>query len=329
MALPRDMLQHLKSSLAGDVRLEEPMFRHTTYRVGGPAAAYVVCDTLSDLSRTIDVVVSEEIPYAVLGRGSNVLVSDAGYDGVVVVLGREFRRHRFEDDRIEAGAGCVLGTLVQDAFAKGLSGLEFAVGIPGTLGGALVMNAGTRDEWIGSRVESVTLHVPGSGLARLRGSEVGWGYRRSGLGVQGVVVEAVIAAKRGDREAIQRVMEANFRRRKRTQPVGAPSAGSVFVNPANVSAGRLIESAGLKGASVGGARVSDVHANFIVNAGSAHARDIVELMRLMREAVEEKYGIQLTPEIRFLGEFERSEEGAAGSGADAEGTEPAEHSSEA
>lgn len=165
------------------------------------------------------------------------------------------------------------------------------------------MNAGSRDEWIGAVVESVTLFTQDQGLVRLRGPEIAWGYRTSGLAGRGVIVEAVLRLVVGDVDQIRRTMEASLRRRRRTQPLSTPSAGSVFVNPEGDSAGRLIESAGLKGARIGGAMVSDVHANFIVNAGGATASDVIGLVRLIRDRVEEAYGIQLTPEVRFLGEF--------------------------
>jgi len=192
---------------------------------------------------------------------------------------------------------------VQDAFKQGLSGLEFAVGIPGTVGGAVAMNAGSRDDWIGSIVETVTLFVPGRGLVGVRGPEVPWGYRRSGLSAQGIIVETVLRVTQSDQVDIRRSMEASLRRRKRSQPLNMASAGSVFVNPDNDSAGRLIEAAGLKGHRIGGALVSDVHANFIVNAGGATARDVIELIQLIGRTVKDDYGIELRPEIRFLGSF--------------------------
>jgi UDP-N-acetylmuramate dehydrogenase len=200
----------------------------------------------------------------------------------------------------------ILAAAVRDAFSEGRTGLEFAVGIPGTVGGALAMNAGSREEWIGSIVESVTLFVPGEGLVGVRGPEIAWGYRTSGLQGRGIIVEAVLRLVEGDADLIRRSMEASLRRRKRTQPLSMPSAGSVFVNPEGDSAGRLIEASGLKGARVGGAEVSEVHANFIVNAGGATATDVVTLVRLIRDTVKEAHGIELTPEVRFLGQFNGS-----------------------
>jgi UDP-N-acetylmuramate dehydrogenase len=294
----------LRGVMSGAVREREPMARHTSYRIGGPAALYLECDTVADLAAATSALAEEHAEWTVLGKGSNVLVADSGYDGAVLVLGRDFKRHSIQGDELRTGAGVILGAVAQDAFQAGLSGLEFAVGIPGTVGGALAMNAGTRDEWIGAIVESVTLFVPGSGLVGVRGPEVAWRYRGTDLPSRGIVVEAALRVVESDAVQIRRAMEASLRRRKRSQPLGMPSAGSVFVNPEGDSAGRLIESTGLKGARIGGAQVSEVHANFIVNTGGASACDVVELIALVHDAVRELHGIELRPEIRFLGSFE-------------------------
>ncbi len=294
----------LSERLSGPVRRDEPLSRHTSFRIGGPAALFAECDSLGDLSAALSVAADEGIPWAVLGKGSNVLASDAGFDGLVVVLGREFKRYAIEGEHLRCGAGVVLGVVVQEAFRRGLTGLEFAVGVPGTVGGAVAMNAGSRDRWIGEIVESLTVVSADRGLFRVRGDEVAWGYRHAGIPRGGVVVETSLGLREGDLEAIRRTMEASLRRRKRTQPLGVPSAGSTFVNPEGDSAGRLIEAAGLKGTSVGGAAVSEVHANFIVNTGGATAADVLELVRIIRHTVREAHGIELEPEIRFLGSFE-------------------------
>ena len=298
--------ERLRAALAGSVRRDEQMGRHTTFRIGGPAALFVECATVADLTTTTTILAEECVDWRLLGKGSNVLVSDAGYPGAVLVLGRDFKRHVLEGDHLRTGAGVVLAALVRDAFSEGRTGLEFAVGIPGTVGGALAMNAGSRDEWIGSIVESVTLFVPGSGLVGVRGPEIAWGYRTSGLQSRGIIVESVLRLLEGDLDQIRRTMEASLRRRKRTQPLSTPNAGSVFMNPEGDSAGRLIESAGLMGTRVGGAVVSDVHANFIVNAGGATSVDVLALVRLVRDTVKEAYGIELAPEVRFLGSFDES-----------------------
>ena len=299
----KETASRLRQAMSGVVREREPMTRHTTYRIGGPAKLFLECDTVADLACATAILADEGFEWIVLGKGSNILVSDSGYHGAVLVLGKGFKRHAIEGEQLRTGAGVILGAVVQDAFKAGLSGLEFAVGIPGTVGGALVMNAGSRDEWIGSIVESVTLFVPGEGLVGVRGPEVAWEYRGTDLPSRGIVVEAVLRVTESDAVHMRRSMEASLRRRKRSQPLSMPSAGSVFVNPQGDSAGRLIETAGLKGAQIGGALISDVHANFIVNTGGATAADVVELIQTVRDAVKELHGIELRPEIRFLGSF--------------------------
>lgn len=296
----------LKDALDGEVRIGEPMARHTTFRIGGPAALYAVLDTLHDVSAATAILEQEEVPWTIVGKGSNLLVADAGYAGAVLVLGREFKRHIVEGTTLRAGAGVVLAHLVQDAFSRGIAGLAWAVGIPGTLGGALAMNAGTRDGWIGQVVETVTLYTPGEGLRLIHGREVAWEYRRSGLAGRGIILEATLALREGDPAWIRAEMERNLKSRKSSQPIGVASAGSVFVNPEHDSAGRLIEGAGLKGVHVGGARVSDVHANFIVNDGNATASDVLGLIRIVQTSVRERSGVDLRPEIRFLGSFEEA-----------------------
>jgi len=293
----------LVRAIGGGVTRDVPMAKHTTFGIGGPADMLVVCDSTADVAETMTILIDEHIPYTVVGKGSNLLVSDEGYRGAVIVLGKQFKKHVRDGDRLEAGAACILAYLVQDAYAQGLGGLEFAVGIPGTVGGALAMNAGSRDEWIGAVTESVTLYVPGEGLLRVRGPEVTWGYRTSGLRERGIILECVLRLRPEDPERIRNVMEASLARRKRSQPMGTRSAGSVFVNPEGDSAGRLIEAAGLKGMRLGGARVSDVHANFIVNDGGATAVDVLGLVGKIQMVVKDTYGIDLRPEIRFLGEL--------------------------
>ncbi len=293
----------LARNVSGEVRRNEPMAKHTSFRIGGPADVYVVCETTADVAETLAVLTEEHVPYTTLGKGTNLLVSDEGYRGAVVVLGKQFKKHLRDGNRLEAGAACILAYVVQDALAQGLGGMEFAVGIPGTVGGALAMNAGSREQWIGAMTESVTLFVPGDGLVRVRGDEIRWAYRTSGLRERGVILESVLRLSPADPVQIRSEMEASLSRRRQTQPIGVASAGSVFVNPEGDSAGRLIESAGLKGMRLGGACVSNVHANFIVNDGGATAADVLGLVGKIQMTVKDTYGIDLKPEIRFLGEL--------------------------
>jgi UDP-N-acetylmuramate dehydrogenase len=297
-------LARLRASLTGDVRADESMAKHTTFRVGGPAAILAQLDTLTDVKTAVEVLADEGVDWIVVGKGSNLLVADSGYDGAVLVLGREFKRHRYEAGILSVGAATTLAVLVQDAFHNGYVGLAWAVGIPGTLGGALAMNAGTRAGSVGETVETVTVFVPGQGLALLRGSEIAWAYRSSGLAGRGIILEAALRVSESDPARVRAELERYLKERKATQPLGAPSAGSVFTNPEGDSAGRLIEAAGLKGLRRGGAQVSNKHANFIVNSGSATACDIVGLIRKVQMTVRDTHGVDLKPEIRFLGRFE-------------------------
>lgn len=291
------------SRFDGEVYPGEPMARHTTYRIGGPARYLVRADSVGALRRVAECAEECGVPWVVVGRGSNLLVADEGYPGVVITLGRDFRTLRFDEEnaRFLAGAGVPLSSVVQEAFKRSLAGLEFAVGTPGTLGGALRMNAGSRDEWLGSRVVSVTTFSAREGMVRRAGSEVAWGYRTSSFSPDEVLVECELAVEPADPFFIRGKMEASLSRRKKTQPLDKPSCGSVFKNPEGDSAGRLIEAVGMKGAQVGGAQVSEKHANFIVNAGGAKASDVMELIRTIQRKVKEAYGIELSPEVRFLG----------------------------
>lgn len=287
----------------GDVYPNEPMSRHTMYRIGGPARFYVQVASVGALKRVVEACERTGMPWTATGRGSNLLVADEGYPGVVIALGRDFRTCRYDEEtrRFCVGAGVPLSSVVQEAFRRSLAGLEFAVGTPGTVGGALRMNAGTREEWIGSRVASVTTLSPGAGLVRRAGEEIEWGYRQSSFRPDEVIVECELSVEPADPFYLRGKMEASHARRKKTQPLTNPSCGSVFRNPEGGSAGELVEGCGLKGCRIGGAQVSEVHANFIVNTGDATARDVMDLIELAQAKVYETYGIELQPEVRFLG----------------------------
>lgn len=287
----------------GRVLRDEPMSKHTTYRIGGPARYFVEVESLDALSKTLRECARLSIPWTAVGQGSNLLVADGGFEGAVVVLKGEFKRWSFDEAsvRFSVGAALPLARIVQEAYHLGVSGLEFAVGTPGTIGGALRMNAGNRTEWIGSRVASVTTFGLHGGLRRRYPEDISWAYRRSSLPDDEVVVECELACERGQAYRIQQRMEDVLAQRKKSQPMGLPSCGSVFRNPEGESAGDLIERAGLKGERVGGAQVSEIHANFIVNTGGATAADVAALMKRARDEVMRRDGIELRPEVRFLG----------------------------
>lgn len=292
----------LSGAVDAEVLRGERLSRRTTLRVGGPASLFVTAHDYAALRRTIEVLDRERVEWVVLGRGSNVLASDEGFDGCVVKLGREFSRVSVgEGGLVSAGAGAPLSSLVSQTLKKGLSGLECCVGIPGSVGGAVSMDAGSRHEWIGSRVSDVVTLRPGVGLRRYEGSEVEWGYRWCSLPAGEVILEASLRLDPSTREEVSAEMERRLASRRSTQPMGQPSCGSVFKNPGTRSAGALIDSCGLKGYAVGGARVSDLHANFIVNAGGATATDVARVMAHLRECVVQRHGIELEPEVKCLG----------------------------
>lgn len=291
------------SAFDGEVFANEPMAKHTSYRIGGPARFFVRADSISSLSEVVACCAASGVPYFLAGRGTNLLVSDEGYDGIVITLGRDFRNFAADRDSglLVAGAGTLLSAIVQEALRQSLTGMEFAVGTPGSVGGALRMNAGTKDDWIGSRVRSVTTLKPDGRLVKLFGEDVEWGYRTTSFGPKDILLECELSLAQGDSFFIRGKMEGNLARRKKSQPMGLPSCGSVFKNPAGHSAAKLIDESGLKGLACGGAQISEKHANFIVNKGGAAAVDVVWLINTAKRKVEEAYGIKLAPEVKFLG----------------------------
>ena len=282
---------------------DERLARHTSYRIGGKASLFITCHSYHSLRRTVEVLGREQVPWVIIGKGSNLLVADDGYPGAVISLGREFSRFVLADDgvTITAGAGAMLARLVNEALSRELSGLEFAVGIPGTVGGAISMNAGSRDEWIGALVQDVLTYKAGEGIRHYGRDDVTWGYRTNTLPRDEIVLEATLRLAPGNKADIRTKMERSLARRRRTQPIGSASCGSVFRNPPDMSVGKMVEDCGLKGFSIGGAEVSMIHANFIVNKGTASADDVAAVIRHVHGKVKETYGVELQPEVKFLG----------------------------
>ena len=293
----------LGQDFQGFILQNEPMSRHTSYRIGGPARYFIQADSLRALQDATDACRAAGVPWIAVGRGSNLLVADAGFDGAVITLGSGFASCSYDPQTqvFTVGAGCRLSHVVRQAHALGRSGFEFAVGTPGTVGGALRMNAGTSREYLGSRVKSVTTLRPGEGLKRYTPRDITWGYRETSLPYDEIVLECELSTLDGDPDAIRARMDAALSRRRKTQPLTLPSCGSVFRNPERESVGRLIENVGLKGAWCGGAQISELHANFIVNHGGAKASEVLSLIHAAHDAVLERYGIDLVPEVRFLG----------------------------
>jgi UDP-N-acetylmuramate dehydrogenase len=298
------------TNLRGEVREREPLAGHTSFRIGGPADALVLPADRRDLIALLLQVRQQGLPFVILGGGTNMLVRDGGYRGVVISLKRmaavttvrEYRSVGGTFAVVLAEAGAALAGLLRYTVERGWSGLEFAAGIPGTVGGAVCMNAGTAQGEIGDVIDTVTLLSPRGELIVHHQDELGFGYRTTNIPPGHVVLDAKLILRHGEREQIQaRVKELIAQRRER-QPWGLASAGSVFKNPFDESAGKLIETAGLKGASVGRAQVSEKHANFIVNLGGAAAADVLKLMEIVQERVLEMHKVRLEPEIKIIGE---------------------------
>lgn len=284
-----------------DVEKDASLARCTTYRIGGPTSLLVTAHSYEALSRALRVLRAEDVPWVVLGRGSNVLASDEGYNGCVLRLGRGFARMQVDEALVTAGAALMLPKLVNETLTRGLSGLECCAGIPGTVGGALAMDAGSRHEWIGRCVRDVVCLDPERGLVRHFGSDIEWGYRHTSLPASQIILEATFELTPSTREAVSAEMNRRTIRRRVSQPVGKACCGSVFRNPPDRSVGKMLEDCGLKGRREGQACVSDVHANFVINEGGAKARDVIALMGSMHDAVLERFGVDLVPEVKLLG----------------------------
>jgi len=283
------------------VRERELLSLHPTCGVGGPCDLMAWVSTPEALREVLGLARSEGLPTFVLGKGSNILVRDEGISGMVLRLVDQLALIEVAGRRITAGAGANLGEVVSRATSAGIGGLEFLAGIPGTVGGAAVANAGARDVWFGHRLVELRLLDDALRERRCKPDQLGFGYRTSGVLSGWVVVEAVLEGHASTVEQARREVEAYLERRRQTQPVGERSAGCIFRNPLGDSAGRLIQLAGLKGFAVGGAQVSPVHANFIVNTGGATAREILELAELVRSKVKQAHGVDLEMEISTVG----------------------------
>ncbi len=284
------------------VRRSEPLSLHTTFRIGGPAAYWIEVPDPEALSAVTALCREKGVPCTVLGGGSNVLAADAGFPGAVIHLNGSFRSVEVSGSCIRAGGGASLRQVSETACRRALSGFEWATGIPGTVGGALAGNAGTQSGEAGDLVSSVTLRATNGETAVLSPDECGFAYRSAALSEEGVIAAVEFSLTESDSRRIRTAMNAITTSRRARQPLSQPSAGCVFRNPpAGGGAGALIDRAGLKGASVGDAAVSEVHANFIVNRGNARAADVLELIRLVRLRVARMSGVALELEIRTLG----------------------------
>lgn len=285
----------------------EPMSMHTTFRIGGPARYFAVVNSEEDLIKTIKLVREENQEYFVLGNGSNILVSDKGFDGVVLQLSGEFDTIHLSGNNIIAGSGLLLSQVAKTALDNSLTGLEFASGIPGTIGGAIVMNAGAYGSEMKDVVKAVRilwLEPDEPTIETLTLDDLKLSYRHSILKERkGIVLDVKLTLKPGSKEEIKSIMDDLAAKRREKQPLEYPSAGSTFKRPEGYFAAKLIEDAGLKGYKVGTAMVSDKHAGFVVNTGGAKAAEVKQVMDHVVHTVNQSTGITLEPEVILLGEF--------------------------
>lgn len=294
----------LNNVIAKDsILIDEPMSRHTTFRVGGPADFFVTPKAKEEVRDVIRICKEAGMPYYIIGNGSNLLVSDAGYRGVIVQIYKEMNEVKVEGDLVKAQAGALLSGIAAKALGAELSGFEFASGIPGTIGGACVMNAGAYGGEMKDVLESVTVLTDEGKIIELSRNELELGYRTSVIAKEGyIVLGAVLKLERGDGEKIKTYMDELKEKRVTKQPLEYPSAGSTFKRPEGYFAGKLIEDAGLRGFQVGGAQVSEKHCGFVINRDHATAADIMELMRQVQIRVKENSGVSLEPEVKRLGD---------------------------
>lgn len=291
----------IAQEIRGTILRDEPMARHTSLRVGGPADWFVAPVDMDDLQRLLALLGEYDIPFLTVGGGYNLLVRDGGIRGCVISLERFDQLERVGDCLVHAGAGAENSTLVRFCRDQGLTGLEFLVGIPGRLGGALAMNAGAGNGEITDTLENLVSLI-GRTLRKRRKSELVFGYRFLHLEPGEIIISADFRLAEADPDEIRGSMESFLEKRRATQQVGHANAGSFFKNPPECPAWRFIDGAGLRGKRIGGAEVSTVHANFLVNRGGASAADFLALAALVKEKVREQSGVELQEEVRIVGE---------------------------
>jgi UDP-N-acetylmuramate dehydrogenase len=296
----------LRAASGDRVRTNVSMAALTTFRVGGPAALYLEPEQDADLIAAADAMAESGIPVVIVGKGSNLLASDLGFPGLVLRLGRTYRWAARDGGRLSAGGAMTLPALSGIAMQHGLSGLEFGVAIPATVGGAVRMNAGAHERAMSDVIEEIEVFLLEAGRpTAIRAADAGFAYRSSGLPTDGVITRITTTLVPADRQEIRGRMDEAREWRRATQPLAEPNCGSVFKNPPGDHAARLIEASGAKGRRVGGAVVSAKHANFIVAEAGSRAADVAELIRQVRAIVLETAGVDLEPEVHLVGEFDR------------------------
>jgi len=294
-------METLNTITKGSFLKDEAMAKHTSYRIGGPANAYITPRDKDDLSQILQFANQHGIATYCVGSGSNLLVADEGIDGLVITLGKSLKRLKITGATVFAESGVMLGKMVKECISRNLSGVESMVGVPGTLGGALVMNAGAFGGEISNYLKHVTVMEMDGQEKQYQPGDISFSYRHSTFPDDEIVISAEFELIQSDKETVQEKRAVASGGRKATQPLKFRSAGSVFKNPKEGAAGYYIDQAGLKGTKVGDAEISPIHANFFVNHGKAKASDVVALIRLARETVHDKFGIMLDLEVKPLG----------------------------
>ncbi|MBM7603423.1 UDP-N-acetylmuramate dehydrogenase [Metabacillus crassostreae] len=297
------LLMQLKDANIGKVLENEPLAKHTTIRIGGPADILIEPSNSENLKKALEIIKSNGAKWRAIGRGSNLLVADKGIEGVVIKLGNGLDDLKIDGDMLTVGGGYSIIKLATIISKKGLAGLEFASGIPGSIGGAVYMNAGAHGSDMSKIVNKALVLFEDGQLTWLTNEELEFSYRTSVLQEKrpGICIEAVLQLQQGKKEDIVAIMQKNKDYRRDTQPWNFPCAGSIFRNPLPNYAGQLVEEAGLKGYQIGGAKISDMHGNFIVNAGEATAQDVLDLIDFVKKSIFDKYGIKMETEVEIIG----------------------------
>ena len=292
------------SAIAQDIAFDEPMSRHTTFRIGGNADAFVNASSSQEIVSVITYCDEHRIPYMFMGNGSNMLVGDGGIRGVVISIGANMSKIQVVDNMIYAQAGALMSKVAAAALNAELTGFETLSGIPGTIGGGVFMNAGAYGGEIKNVLKNVTYIAKNSNIVTRDASDLELGYRSSRFSKKGgIIVKCCFELERGNKDEIAAAMKDYAQRRSDKQPLSFPSAGSTFKRPEGHFAGKLIQDAGLMGYSIGGAQVSDKHAGFIINTGGATAKDVLDLMEHVKKVVFDNSGVMLEPEVRLIGEM--------------------------
>lgn len=298
------LIKDLTAAAHGKIKAREPLAPYTSYRIGGPTPLMVFPDSESEIADILKIVHRADQPLLVIGKGSNLLISDHGWEGVTLYLGDNLSGWWFENDHAYAMAGTTLLDFVKACCDKSLAGLEKLAGIPGAVGGALKMNAGAFGQEIGTVTVSVHGCYPDGSPFSAQGPEIGFGYRRA-PGLEDIILtRGCFKLSSGNKKALEKDMDATLAQRAAKQPLSCPSCGSVFKRPEGHFAGALIEEAGLKGRKVGGAMVSPKHAGFIINTGTATAADIYALIRLVEQTIKDEFGVELEREVKVIGRFD-------------------------